>query len=384
MTAEPLRACRLRFGVYELDPRGGELWREGLPVHIPPQPFKVLWLLASRAGDVVTREEIRQELWGNDTFVDFDGGLNFCINQIRKALRDNAESPRFIHTLPRRGYRFIASVERVPLPAAETPERPREAASEVADAADTKADTQQEGGDGTDEGAGPRPPRARASHLYEVVSEGEGEASRRWRPTGGPARVRLASSPIALEEPSAVDAEEPLPHGIAVEKRSEEPGAPPPPAVAPAPAVPTGAAPGPAVPPPAARRRLLAVTWPWIAVAMALSAAVIAVAVARHQSEPAYERVTFHRGTVATARFTPGGGVAYSAMWEGAGRQVFLTRPGEAQSRPIPVPDRTLVQSALASGELAVLLVRETGYVLALLPTGGGAPRELVADLSGA
>ena len=94
-----------------MDARTGEVWREGLPVHLPPQPFKVLFLLASRAGDVVTREEIREELWGHDTFVDFDGGLNFCINQIRKALRDNAESPRFIHTLPRRGYRFIASVE---------------------------------------------------------------------------------------------------------------------------------------------------------------------------------------------------------------------------------------------------------------------------------
>ena len=98
-----------------MDARTGEVWREGLPVHLPPQPFKVLFLLASRAGDVVTREEIRQELWGQDTFVDFDGGLNFCINQIRKALRDNAESPRFIHTLPRRGYRFIASVEPVAL-----------------------------------------------------------------------------------------------------------------------------------------------------------------------------------------------------------------------------------------------------------------------------
>jgi eukaryotic-like serine/threonine-protein kinase len=111
----------LRFGVFELDAHSGELRRDGAVVRLPPQPFKVLWLLASRAGEVVTREEIRQELWGQDTFVDFDGGLNFCINQIRKALRDNAESPRFVHTLPRRGYRFIASVE-----SRSTPERPPE------------------------------------------------------------------------------------------------------------------------------------------------------------------------------------------------------------------------------------------------------------------
>src|SRR5689334_1117642 len=119
MTTDTQHPSRLRFGIYEMDARTGEVWREGVPVHLPPQPFKVLFLLASRAGDVVTREEIRQELWGQDTFVDFDGGLNFCINQIRKALRDSAESPHFIHTLPRRGYRFIASVEPIPpLPAA--------------------------------------------------------------------------------------------------------------------------------------------------------------------------------------------------------------------------------------------------------------------------
>ncbi|MGH2897493.1 MAG: winged helix-turn-helix domain-containing protein, partial [Solirubrobacteraceae bacterium] len=110
MTLSPDDTALLRFGIYELDPRSGELRRDGTPVRLPPQPFRVLFLLAGRRGEVVTREEIRQELWGNDTFVDFDGGLNFCINQIRRALRDSAESPRFVHTLPRRGYRFLASV----------------------------------------------------------------------------------------------------------------------------------------------------------------------------------------------------------------------------------------------------------------------------------
>jgi DNA-binding winged helix-turn-helix (wHTH) protein len=108
-----LKPSVLRFGIFELDYRTGELRRGGVGVKLPPQPFKVLWLLASRPGEVVSREEIREALWGADTFVDFDSGLNFCINQIRRALHDSAESPRFIHTLPRRGYRFLATVEMI-------------------------------------------------------------------------------------------------------------------------------------------------------------------------------------------------------------------------------------------------------------------------------
>ncbi len=113
MATPSLKPSVLRFGIFELDYRTGELRRGGVGVKLPPQPFKVLWLLASRPGEVVSREEIREALWGADTFVDFDSGLNFCINQIRRALHDSAESPRFIHTLPRRGYRFLATVEMV-------------------------------------------------------------------------------------------------------------------------------------------------------------------------------------------------------------------------------------------------------------------------------
>jgi DNA-binding winged helix-turn-helix (wHTH) protein len=119
-----LKPSVLRFGIFELDYRTGELRRGGVGVKLPPQPFKVLWLLASRPGEVVSREEIREALWGADTFVDFDSGLNFCINQIRRALHDSAESPRFIHTLPKRGYRFLATVEMVrpPLDESEMPD----------------------------------------------------------------------------------------------------------------------------------------------------------------------------------------------------------------------------------------------------------------------
>jgi DNA-binding winged helix-turn-helix (wHTH) protein/tetratricopeptide (TPR) repeat protein len=100
-----------RFGAFELDPRSGELRRAGDPVKLPPQPFKVLTLLARRTGEVVTRNEIREQIWSGETFVDFDQGLNFCIRQIREALGDDAEAPRYIETLPRRGYRFLMPIE---------------------------------------------------------------------------------------------------------------------------------------------------------------------------------------------------------------------------------------------------------------------------------
>ena len=101
-----------RFGAFELDLAAGELRRSGRLVAISGQPLRVLTLLVERSGEVVTREELQQQIWGNDTHVDFDAGLSTCINQIRTALGDRAVSPRFVETLPRRGYRFMAPVER--------------------------------------------------------------------------------------------------------------------------------------------------------------------------------------------------------------------------------------------------------------------------------
>jgi DNA-binding winged helix-turn-helix (wHTH) protein len=100
----------LKFGDYEIDVDAQELRRNGTPVKLQPQPFKVLLLLASNAGRPVTRDDIRRHLWGEDTFVDFDQGMNFCVKQIREALRDTAERPVYIETLPRRGYRFRVPV----------------------------------------------------------------------------------------------------------------------------------------------------------------------------------------------------------------------------------------------------------------------------------
>ncbi len=102
------RMAVVRFGVFEIDDATGEMRRQGRRVHIAAQPFKTLVLLASRAGDVVSRDELRRHLWGDDTFVEFDRSLNFCVAEIRAALHDDARSPRFIETVPRRGYRFIA------------------------------------------------------------------------------------------------------------------------------------------------------------------------------------------------------------------------------------------------------------------------------------
>ncbi len=107
----PLTATgRRRFGTFDFDLRTLELRRDGQPVKLPPQPARVLALLASRPGEVVLREELKAHLWGDDTFVDFERGLNFCILQVRTALGDTSDNPRFVQTVPRRGYRFIAPV----------------------------------------------------------------------------------------------------------------------------------------------------------------------------------------------------------------------------------------------------------------------------------
>src|SRR5881409_881935 len=103
----------IRFGIFEVDPQAGELRRQGLKIKLQEQPFQILVVLLERPGEVVAREQLQKRLWPEDTFVDFDRGLNRAINKLREALSDNSENPRFIETVPRRGYRFIAPVETV-------------------------------------------------------------------------------------------------------------------------------------------------------------------------------------------------------------------------------------------------------------------------------
>ena len=100
-----------RFGVFELDLTTGELRKNGAKLRLQEQPFRVLALLLERTGDVVTREEIRHKLWPADTFVDFDHSLNTAVNKLREVLGDSASSPRYVETLARRGYRFVAPVQ---------------------------------------------------------------------------------------------------------------------------------------------------------------------------------------------------------------------------------------------------------------------------------
>jgi len=103
----------LRFGAFELDEAAGELREDGKARRLPAQPFRVLVLLAERAGELVTRDEIQRYLWGDRNYLRVDRRINFCVNQIRGALRDPAEHSQYIKTVPRRGYRFVAAITRV-------------------------------------------------------------------------------------------------------------------------------------------------------------------------------------------------------------------------------------------------------------------------------
>jgi len=101
VTTAPSTPALLRFGIYELDLKNGELRKAGQRLKLQPQPFKVLTILAVRAGETITREEIQHQVWGEELFVDFERGLNVCIQQIRGALNDDADAPRYIETLPK-------------------------------------------------------------------------------------------------------------------------------------------------------------------------------------------------------------------------------------------------------------------------------------------
>ena len=213
----------LRFGPFELDVRSGELRRNGTTVRLQPQPFKVLVLLACRPGEVVTREEVQAEVWPAGTFVDFEQSLNFCVRQIRSALGDNANAPRYIETLPRRGYRWVGgAVEKVTAPAT-VHEWPRPVPAEPRAPADAEA-----------------PPVAPAREDGPPAA-----APRRW----WPALLGLALAGLAA-----------------------------------------------------------AAGWRWLPARPSAAA-----------EPPSFQRITFRRGSVGSARFGPAGQVVYSAAWEGGG-----------------------------------------------------------------
>jgi DNA-binding winged helix-turn-helix (wHTH) protein len=111
-----LQVDKVRFGVFEADLRAGELRKFGVRIHLQRQPFKILAALIERPGEVVTRESLRELIWGPETIVDFDHSLGTAINKLREALHDSADTPQFIETLAKRGFRFIARVEPIVTP----------------------------------------------------------------------------------------------------------------------------------------------------------------------------------------------------------------------------------------------------------------------------
>jgi len=264
------RSRRFRFGVFELDPRGGELWKAGVRTRLQPQPARVLTLLVSRSGELVTREEIQREVWPEGTFVDFEQSLNFCIRQIRTALGDQAATPRYVETLPRRGYRLLVPVEVV----------------------------------------------------------------------GGP---ETAPAPVGERGPASVQ-------GF--------------PAVAVS---------------PSRWQRLRRSTLVAAAAFAGLVVGVTAVKVLARRATtavPAFQRVTFGRGYVDSARFGPEGQVIYTAAWEGRPVEGFVVRTASLDARPLPhLGSRVL--AVTGPGELLFV----AGKTLSRAPLAGGPAKALLEDV---
>jgi Tol biopolymer transport system component/DNA-binding winged helix-turn-helix (wHTH) protein len=124
LTPQPQSSNRIRFGVFELEPESGVLRKRGVRIRLQEQPLRVLLALLEKPGEVVTREELQQKVWAGNEFGDFEHGLHIAVNKIREALGDSAGTPRFVETLPRRGYRFIAPVKGPVAPAAAPPGAP--------------------------------------------------------------------------------------------------------------------------------------------------------------------------------------------------------------------------------------------------------------------
>src|SRR5947209_2462378 len=107
-----LRDCTFRFGAFQLDPRSGQLRKHGIKIKLQDQPVQILVLLLERAGEVVSREDIRVKLWSENTFVDFDNAISSAVRKVREALSDRSDTPRFVETVARQGYRFVCPVSK--------------------------------------------------------------------------------------------------------------------------------------------------------------------------------------------------------------------------------------------------------------------------------
>ena len=295
------------FGSFELDVAAGEVRKAGILIKLQPQPFRVLLLLAERAGTVVTREEIQQCLWSESTFVDFEHGINFSINQIRGALADDAEKPRYIETLPRRGYRFIAAVR----PASNGQE-----GAEIAAAIDDATPARE----------------VNPEHGAKVEKEHE---------------AKYESAPETHSTLETLNQERVLRHSARWKEMT---------------------AAGIVV--------LLLAAGLWIR---------------RRDAKPPqadFQRLSFGRGMVLSARFAPDGqSVIYGAAWDGKPPQLFWARVGSFEARPLGVEGDILGISR--SGEMAVLLNQRFAGAsrrgtLAVMPLTGSAPRRLLDNVQDA
>jgi DNA-binding winged helix-turn-helix (wHTH) protein len=270
LSSEDVPVCRMvRFGLFEVDKDAGELRRGGSAVRLRLQSFKVLAALVDRPGQVVSREDLRLRLWGGQTYVDFDQGLNACIKEVRAALGDSSDAPLYVETLPRRGYRFIAPIvpETISLPTAVT-----EGAPAVGSAA-----------------------------------------------TASPGAQRLVQPALLLAA------------GVL------------------------------------------------LGIALALASAA-----RRAQPEPDWQRLTFQRGVVTSARFAPGGEVVFSAAWDGGIPSLHSVLPGSPDARPLALEGARVV-GVSRQGEIAYLRARPGSLpMLARAPLAGGPVKDVLENVTDA
>ena len=217
----------LRFGVFELDLEARQLRRSGIPVHLTRQAFSVLGLLVCGAGRVITRGELRRALWTDGTHVEFERGINFCINQVRVALRDDARAPRFVETLPRVGYRFVAEVGSFELPPVPSSKVHTARSRHLALAAALALAAVSGAGPRRDVDAGSLPSRAAldaflrgrllaqrgGTALEEAV--GSFEQAAKLAPRHAPAKAALAHALLSLSEAGLRPAREAMPRARA-------------------------------------------------------------------------------------------------------------------------------------------------------------------------
>ena len=299
----------VQFDGFELRLETGELRRNGMRVRLQTKPFQILAALLERPGRVVTRDELRMRLWPSDTFVDFESGLNTAANRLRIALGDSAENPRYIETLARIGYRFVAPVRRIS-----------------------------------------------SNGVVEMIasrshSNGEEEPPVASPPVTSP----MVTSPMVVSPIAGSLTEIALPEVLNA-----------PVAINVAPAAPVIA-----VPP--RRRRLVLLS---AAALVLIVAGFVAGRFFAPRDNQSFRQISFRRGVINNARFTPSGEVVYSARWGGDQPHLYLTDTLSPESRDLGVGDARLA-SISPSSELAIFQLTNPGTppLFARVPLHGGAPR---------